>query len=52
MEVKGLSNADIREACGCSRSRAYEIINGRRQVPRAMLLPLSRLLGIPIEQLL
>lgn len=51
MKRKGLRQRDIAIAIG-SRSRASEICNGKRAVPRRAIMVLSRLLEIPAEKLL
>jgi len=51
MELKGLTQTDLAVLLG-SRSRASEILNGRRCLTPAMMVKLHRHWGVPAESLL
>jgi HTH-type transcriptional regulator/antitoxin HigA len=51
MELKGLTQSDLARLLG-SRSRASEVLNGRRGLTPAMMAKLHRQWGVPAESLL
>jgi antitoxin component HigA of HigAB toxin-antitoxin module len=51
MELKGLTQTDLASVLG-SRSRASEVLNGRRGLTPSMMAKLHRYWGVPAESLL
>jgi HTH-type transcriptional regulator / antitoxin HigA len=51
MDLKGLTQTDLAKLLG-SRSRASEVLNGRRGLTPAMMAKLHRHWGVPAESLL
>ena len=51
MELKGLTQTDLADLLG-SRSRASEVLSGRRRLTPAMMTKLHRRWGVPAESLL
>jgi HTH-type transcriptional regulator/antitoxin HigA len=51
MELKGLTQTDLASVLG-SRSRASEVLNGRRGLTPSMMAKLHRHWGVPAESLL
>ncbi|HQT55052.1 MAG: helix-turn-helix domain-containing protein [Phenylobacterium sp.] len=51
MDLKGLTQTDLAQLLG-SRSRASEVLNGRRSLTPAMMAKLHRQWGVPADSLL
>ena len=51
MDRQGLGQSDLADLLG-SRSRASEILNGRRELTLAQIRVLSRSWGIPVQALI
>ncbi|WP_304166087.1 type II toxin-antitoxin system HigA family antitoxin [Phenylobacterium aquaticum] len=51
MELRGMTQTDLAQLLG-SRSRASEILNGRRTLTPSMMAKLHRQWGVPAESLL